>query len=629
MSTWKRLLRKPLAVISLLWLATIVVACLLAPWIAPYGPEDQDLTQVLSAPTSEHWLGSGELGKDVLSRLLYGGRTTLLGVLISVTVFAVVGGIAGLVAGYKGGWIDRLVLRISDIVYSVPVVIVLLVVLAIFPGNESIAMVVLGLVGAPSLARILRSVTIGLREELYVRAARASGLSDALIMRRHVLPRLVGPLIVQLSLFGTAAVGLETGLGFLGLGVQSATWGTVVSEASENVGTQPWLLVPSGLLIITFILALGLLGDAVRDVTAERAAPRARKVRRGIRAKRPEPAHESASLLAVRGLEVTFPVDGVDTPVVQGVDLDVSRGEVVGLVGESGCGKTVTASAVLGLLRGGEITAGTVTFDGQQLVGASREDMRAIRGGRIGWISQDPISSLDPSFTVQSQLIDAIRAHQSVSRREAKARVRELLESVRLPDVERVARSYPHQLSGGMAQRVGIAAALACSPDLVIADEPTTALDVTVQAEILDLLRGLREQGTAVVLVTHDWGVLADLCDRAVVMYAGQVVETATVVDMVERPQHPYTEALLAANPHQAEAGSALKSIEGTVPPPGSWPAGCHFADRCPLVTAECRTAPVALALAPDQPVEAELSTAAARMTRCLHAEQMREVSHV
>lgn len=618
MSTWQRVLRRPLAVIALTWLAVIVVATLLAPWIAPYGPEEQDLSQVLSGPTGDHWLGTGELGKDVLSRLLHGGRVTLLGVLISVTVFTVVGAVSGVAAGYRGGIVDRVVLRLADIVYSVPVVIVLLVVLAIFPGNETMAMVLLGLIGAPSLARVLRSVTLGLREELFVRAARTSGLTDVAIMRRHILPRLFGPLVVQVSLFGTAAVGLQTGLGFLGLGVQTATWGTVVAEASENVGEQPWLLVPSGLLIISFTLALGLLGDAVRDASAERRAPRGAPSLRARTTGETRPAvsaDRAEVFLSVRDLEVSVPVDGLATPVVRGVDLEVDRGEVLGIVGESGCGKTVTASALIGLVSGGSITRGSVRFDGDELVGAAPATLRAVRGQRIGWIAQDPISGLDPSFTIMSQLVDAIRAHGGVARREARARAFGLLARVRLPDPEAVAASYPHQLSGGMAQRVGIAAALACGPDLLIADEPTTALDVTVQAEILDLLRELSRQGTAVVLVTHDWGVLADLCTRAVVMYAGEVVEKAPVVELVAEPCHPYTAALLRANPTHAEPGTVLPSIEGVVPAPGSWPTGCRFADRCPVVSEDCRESAV--------PMEHEHD----RLVRCLHTDRVGEVA--
>lgn len=612
-----RFLRKPVAMVALCWLVVVVLGCVFAPLVAPYGPEDQDLTAALSTPSAAHPLGAGELGLDVLSRLLYGGRVTLLGVLISCSVFAVLGISAGMIAGFRGGWVDRLVMWLANLAFALPGVIILLVVLAIFPNNETAAMVALGMLGAPGLARIVRSVTLGLREELYVKAARLSGLGNGTILRRHLLPRLAGPIIVQVSLFGAAAVGLETGLGFLGLGVTTATWGTLAAEANSRLADQPWLLVPTGFVIITFILALGLLGDGIRDTLAERYTLQPNKKRRSRPAAsgdgaavRPD-AHrhraaaaptagertEPAALLHVHGLSVAFPQpDGTELTVVQDVSFTVDAGEALGLVGESGCGKTVTASAVLGLLRGGgRITAGSVRLAGIELTTADAATMRTVRGGRIGWISQDPIAALDPSFTAGHHLIEAIRVQRGGSKAAARHRARELLELVRIPDPDRVLRSYPHQLSGGMAQRVGIACALACDPQLVIADEPTTALDVTVQADILQVLRTLQSTGTAVILVTHDWGVLADLCQRAVVMYAGEVIEQAPLQQLIDAPAHPYTRALLRSNPHQAVRGEPLPTIAGAVPPPNRWPRGCHFADRCSLVTPACRAEPVAL----------------------------------
>jgi peptide/nickel transport system permease protein len=308
------------------------------------------------------------------------------------------------------------------------------------------------------------------------------------------------------------------------------------------------------------------------------------------------PVGSSDALLSVRGLTVAFSRGGRDVPVVTGVDFEVGRGEALGILGESGCGKSVTARSILGLLPGtGRVTAGSVVFEGRDLLTASEDEMRAVRGGRIGWISQEPITSLDPAFTIGSQLVEAIRAHRTCSRREARARALELLALVRLPDPAATAAKYPHELSGGMAQRAGIAGALAADPVMLIADEPTTALDVTVQAEILDLLRDLQATGMAIMLVTHDLGVLADLCERAVVMYAGEVVETAGVAELTAVPGHPYTAALLSANPHDAVAGSPLRAIEGAVPSPEQWSSGCRFANRCPLAEPRCEAAPVPL----------------------------------
>ena len=598
-----RLLRKGLGVAALGWLLTVVAASILAPVIAPYQPDEQDLEHVLSGPSGEHLLGTGVLGRDVLSRLLHGGQVTLLGVVISCAIYLAVGVPLGILAGYLGGWVERVVLRLADIVYSVPVIIVLLVVVAIFPNNESAAMVALGLLAAPGLARIVRSITQGLRHELFVRAAQVSGLRPLTIMRRHVVPRVAGTVVVQLSLFAAGAVLLETGLGFLGLGSKEATWGGAIAEASQNIGINPWLLVPSGLLVITFILALGLLGDAVRDVMAERYGElRPAPVRRrSVSVGDTEPATVTAgvateALLSVRGLTVVFDRDGTELPVVTDVDFDVLPGEALGILGESGCGKSVTARSILGLLPGtGRVVGGSIVFEGRDLLAASPDQLRAVRGGRIGWISQEPVNSLDPTFTIGAQLVEAIRAHRTCSRREAHARALELLALVKLPDPAGTAAKYPYELSGGMAQRAGIAGALAADPVMLIADEPTTALDVTVQAEILDLLRDLQATGMAVILVTHDLGVLSDLCERAVVMYAGEVVETASVAELAAGPRHPYTAALLAANPHDAVPGVPLLAIEGSVPAPDQWPHGCRFANRCPLVESRCEADPVPL----------------------------------
>jgi peptide/nickel transport system permease protein len=316
----------------------------------------------------------------------------------------------------------------------------------------------------------------------------------------------------------------------------------------------------------------------------------------------------------VRGLTVAFTTGSRDIPVVQDVSFDLEPGEALGLVGESGCGKTVTARSLLGLLpAGGHVTAGSALFGGLDLAAASEREFARVRGKMIALISQDPMSGLDPSFRVGSQLAEVIRRHSPLTRGQARARAIELLGMVNLPDPEDTLSRYPHELSGGMAQRVSIALALAGNPRLLIADEPTTALDVTVQAEILALLRDLRERlAMAIILVTHDWGVLADLCDRAMVMYAGQVVEAASVQEIYASPRHPYTEALLAANPHLAPVTGTLPAIPGAVPPPSTWPAGCHFLPRCRYATKECgsRTIPIT-------------APAPGRLTRCIHVDML------
>jgi peptide/nickel transport system ATP-binding protein len=297
-------------------------------------------------------------------------------------------------------------------------------------------------------------------------------------------------------------------------------------------------------------------------------------------------------VLVVEDLEVQFATDRGWTTVLDGVSFQVGRGETVGIVGESGSGKTVTSLAVLGLLpaHASRITRGSVRLDGTELVGISRRRLEAIRGDDISMIFQEPMTSLDPAFKVGDQIAEVVRRHRGGSRRAALARAVEVLDDVGIPDAARRARSFPHEFSGGMRQRVMIAMAMACQPKVIIADEPTTALDVTIQAQVLDLMRTMSaESGTAVVFVTHDLGVVADICDRAVVMYAGQVVEQAVVDDLYHRPRHPYTAALMTAMPQLTGRSGRLATIPGRTPAPGAMPAGCRFHPRCAHAVDACR----------------------------------------
>ena len=289
------------------------------------------------------------------------------------------------------------------------------------------------------------------------------------------------------------------------------------------------------------------------------------------------------TLLQLEDLHTQFFTSRGVVRAVDGVSLHIDAGETLGVVGDSGCGKSVTASAIIGLLPGsGRIDGGSIWFGGRDLARASEAELRKLRGRKIAFVSQEPMVSLDPSYRVGFQIEEALRRHRGLSRSAARVRALELLRDMHFVDPGAVARRYPHELSGGMAQRVAIARALAGEPELLIADEPTTALDVTVQAEILELIRELQvTRQMAVLIVTHDWGVVADLCDRVVVMYAGQIVERSDVQSIFDTPLHPYTEALLASNPHLAPEAATLPTIPGTVPPPGSWPAGCRFSARC------------------------------------------------
>jgi oligopeptide/dipeptide ABC transporter ATP-binding protein len=299
-------------------------------------------------------------------------------------------------------------------------------------------------------------------------------------------------------------------------------------------------------------------------------------------------------ILDVRDLVVAFPVDGQMARAVDGVSLRISPGEVLGVVGESGSGKSMTALSVMRLVpRPGRVVAGEICFEGRDLLRLPEAELRQVRGGRIGMVFQDPLSALNPVLTVGFQVAEAILAHRRVSRRQAWDEAVTLLERARLPDPEAKARQYPHQLSGGQRQRVGIAMAFSCCPPLVIADEPTTALDVTVQQQILALMTGLaRDTGTAIMLITHDLGVVAETCDRVAVMYAGRIVETGPAARLFTRPSHPYTRALLASLTRLDDpgvgTGEPLPVIGGQPPQIGSIPPGCPFHPRCPEALPRC-----------------------------------------
>lgn len=295
-------------------------------------------------------------------------------------------------------------------------------------------------------------------------------------------------------------------------------------------------------------------------------------------------------LLEVKNLQTHFHTESGVIPSVDGVSFSIGEGEMIAVVGESGCGKSVTSLSIMGLVGSpGKIEGGEIVFEGKDLTKLSKREMRKLRGNEIAMIFQEPLTSLNPLFTVGNQISESIKLHQKVSKEEAKVKGIEMLKKVGIPRPEKVYSSYPHLLSGGMRQRVMIAMALSCNPKLLIADEPTTALDVTIQAQILELMRELtREYNTSIMLITHDLGVVAEMVDTVIVMYAGQVVEYTDVFTLFKNPKHPYTKGLLDSTPKIHERKDELLSIEGTVPSPASMPKGCRFQPRCPFAIEKC-----------------------------------------
>lgn len=624
-SIWRQTISNPIGMVSLIFLAIIVVACAAAPLIAPYDPLENDLANFLQLPSAAHWLGTDQVGRDVLSRLLFGGQLTLIGVAQAVSVALLIGLPTGVLMGYFAGILDGVLSRVVDVMLALPNILILLMVFAVYGTSQTAAMIALGILFSPGVVRIVRAATISTREELYVAAARISGLRDWSVMVRHILPRIVGPVVVYTSIMTASALLVQTGLSFLGLGVElpNPSWGGMVAEAGTSLRQQPWLIVPSGGIITLTVMAFVLLGDSVRDATQDvrsSTIDNLRGDRRAAQLLAPADAPRPLSgepVLVVRDLSVELPLRDGWTTVVDKVSFSVRAGQTVGLVGESGCGKTVTALAILGIVGGsGRISGGSIELHGVDLVQQTDAQLANVRGKRIAFISQEPMASLDPTYNVGFQLSEVVRQHnRQLSRRQVRERVIELLTQTGIHDPEFVAKKFPHQISGGMAQRVVISRALAGNPEVLIADEPTTALDSTVQAEILMLLRRLQaKHGMAVILVTHDWGVVAETCDRAIVMYAGQVVEDSDVIGLFDSPRQPYTASLMRANPHLAEPGARVVAIDGTVPAPASWPEGCRFADRCPLAVEACRRAPIPLLEVGDE-----------RYSRCIRVEALLE----
>ncbi|RST84653.1 dipeptide/oligopeptide/nickel ABC transporter permease/ATP-binding protein [Aquibium carbonis] len=581
-------------------LVLLVLLALFADVVAPYDPLKQNLMAALQWPSSRHWLGTDDLGRDVLSRLIHGCRIAVIAAAEGTAIAVLLGVPLGLFIGYRGGWWDWIVMRMVEAIVSIPGIMVAIVIIALLGPGLHKAMIALGILYSTSFLRLARGVVLAEREEVYVRSARVIGASDSRILLRHIVPNIAPPLIVQITLTVGAVLLSEAGLSFIGLGVQppDASWGTMLNSAAAFMDLNWFLAIPPGIAIILTVLAVNLIGDVIRDGIGRgiAAEPRADVAAARSAAVEPTAATEAAALprvenevLRVENLQVVVGT-GVGVPIITDLSFGIARGETLGLVGESGSGKTMTGLAILRLMGGGlRTTHGSITLDGRDLRSLSDRQMEQVRGNAVSMVFQDPTTSLNPAFTVGNQIAEVLRAKQGLSRAQAWSRTVELLDRVGIPRPEERARAYPHELSGGMAQRVAIARALSCNPSLLIADEPTTALDVTVQQEILDLFRDLQDEfGMAILFVTHDLAVAADICDRIAVMYAGEMVETAKVDALFSSPRHPYTRGLLAAMPHASDRNPPLPTIRGNVPRPGAWPAGCRFSNRCDFRTARC-----------------------------------------
>ncbi|RKS92955.1 ABC-type dipeptide/oligopeptide/nickel transport system ATPase component [Microbacterium sp. AG790] len=599
-SLMRRLVRRPLGLVSLGFLALVVLIAIIGPFIAPQDPNYADIRAILAPPGADHLLGTDSAGRDVFSRLLLATQTSIAAALVALVTALVLGVVSGLIAGYYQGWFNTVATWVTELNMALPAMVVLLAARAALGPSVWLSMFIFGILLSPGSFRLVFASVTAVRAELYVDAARVSGLSDARIIGRHVLSVVRAPIIIQSAIIAGIAIAIQSGLEFLGLGDSSVpTWGAMLNDGFKSIYKQPLLMLWPSLAIALTCIALTLLANVMRD-ELERTVTVRRKRRRVVTTAtgsiaavttsvrtgggdlvdldeppvienidvivHPEDTRSKApdAVLQVRDLHVGYDQpDGSHIEVVHGASLDIRRGEVHGLIGESGSGKTQTAFAVLGLLpRGGSVTSGSILYEGTELADASERVYTGIRGKRIGYIPQEPMSNLDPSFTIGSQLVEPLRKNLGLSKAEARDRALGLLERVGIPQPKRTFDAYPFEVSGGMAQRVLIAGAVSTDPDLIIADEPTTALDVTVQAEVLDLLRDLQaERNMAMLLVTHNFGVVADLCDRVTVMQNGRFVEQGPVRAIFNDARHPYTKTLLDAILDEGPARGPLTPV--------------------------------------------------------------------
>ncbi|WP_428670858.1 dipeptide/oligopeptide/nickel ABC transporter permease/ATP-binding protein [Roseibium sp.] len=595
------LLNNSLATGGLIVLVLICVLALAAPLLPLADPDvtapADRLQPVFSAG---HLLGTDHLGRDILSRLIWGTRVSLAVGISATLIAAFFGSLLGLVAGYAAGRVDTVIMRGIDMVMAFPYILLALAIVAVLGPGLLNALYAIALVNIPFFARNIRGITLGLSRREFVDAARLSGKSPAQILFLEILPNVLPVIVITMS----TTVGwmiLETaGLSFLGLGAQppQADLGSMLGEGRKILFTAPHVSIIPGLMIFALVMSINLLGDGVRDVLDPRlragslTRPVARTAVERGKAAVPAPS-EQGGVLDVRQMRTEFRIGGSVYKAVGGVDLNLQQGECLGIVGESGSGKSVTAMSIMGLVPTppGRIAGGAAYLEGEDLFAASDRRIRDLRGGSVAYVFQDPLSTLHPLFTVGDQLKEAISTHQPLSSAQVTEKAIELLSLVRIPNPKERLSAYPHELSGGMRQRVCIAMALANDAKVLIADEPTTALDVTVQSQILTLMNGLRrERNAAILFITHDFGVVSALCDRVAVMYAGRIVETGRTDDVLENPQHPYTAKLIECVPVLGEPERRLDAIEGRPPVVDNLPEGCAFADRCPHAQPACRS---------------------------------------
>ncbi|MFC9887167.1 dipeptide/oligopeptide/nickel ABC transporter permease/ATP-binding protein [Streptomyces pilosus] len=595
----------------------VLLVVVLGALFAPLLTQDPLATGVPAQPPgADHWFGTDRAGRDVFARVVHGARYSLV-IGFGATLLALaIGSSLGALAATSRKFADESVMRTLDVVMSFPPIALAAVLVAVFGPSVPVIIFTIAFVYSPSLARVVRANVLEQYGEDYVAAEQVIGARRHYIVARHVAVNCAAPVLVFATVMVADSIIFEASLSFIGAGVQDPdpSWGSVLAYGRQILLSGGWwaTLFPGLCLLIT-VLALNVLSEGMTDAAAspdkaradggdtvertaaaepaaDRAAADAALAGLAARIEATEPAvpplaEDAADLLVVRDLSIRFPDRYGDIRVVDGISFAVREGETLGLVGESGCGKSVTSLAIMGLLARNAEAEGEILYRGRDLLTMSPKERRSLMGPEIAMVYQDAMSSLNPSVLIGTQL-------KRLTSRGGTRTPAELLDLVGLSP-ERTLRSYPHELSGGQRQRVLIAMALSRSPRLLIADEPTTALDVTVQAQVVELLVRLRDElGFAMVLVSHDLALVGDLAHRVAVMYAGQVAEAGDTRSLLTDPAHHYSRGLLGSVVSLEAGAERLHQIRGVVPAPKAFGAGCRFASRCTAATALCATTP-------------------------------------
>ncbi|MEV6824172.1 dipeptide/oligopeptide/nickel ABC transporter permease/ATP-binding protein [Amycolatopsis sp. NPDC051102] len=586
-SVWTAAVRTPVGACSAVLLALVVVLSVLAPLLWGDGAAAIDTDAIGQGPSEAHPFGTDSLGRDLLLRTLVATRLSVGLAVLATVIGAGTGVVLGTLPSVLPRRVSRLLTAVVDIAVAFPGLLLALFLAVIFGVGTHGAVLAIGFAMAPAFARLVQTLSASVSGRDFVAAARIAGVGRARLLARHVLPNIGEPLVVNATISAGSALLAFAGLSFLGIGVQAPDydWGRLLREGLDGIYVNPAAALGPAAAVVLAGLAFNLVGETVAAVVGVRT----RVTRRGappLPAARPALGEQPAdAVLVVDNLRVAFPgPDGWTVP-VRGVSFSVRAGEAIGVVGESGSGKSLTALAVSRLVEApGVVTADRLEFAGKPLAAASDREL----GTALAMVFQDPMTSFNPARRVGGQLAEVSEQHHGLSRRQAFARAVDRLAAVRVPAAERRARQYPHEFSGGMRQRAMIGMGLMGRPKLIVADEPTTALDVTVQRQVLRLLARTREaEGAAILLISHDIAVVAQTCERMLVMYAGRIVEDLPTGSPA---QHPYTRALLATTVDlDTDRDQPLEVIPGRPPEPDQVPGGCAFAARCPLASERCR----------------------------------------